>query len=192
MIQTLVAVLDAAAVGLKAATRHGLCEVVERDGVTQPCKYVGGKNLVPVITDKAGSVVYWRLTGPISSVPVQAQSVVPEQQVTVSLRMVALVPRADLCEDVTAVMVGVQNNVQTNMLAVRGALSLAFAAVDGVSVEVDGTKLWGQEVKGSGLKLPTDKTMVAMDVRLTLRAKAGCLPSCVEAVTVNLEQLNIN
>ena len=192
MIDRLVLVLDAATAGLTVARREGMCELVERDGVTLPCRYVGGKDLKPVVTDTAGTLTYWRLTGPIVSTPGSGAGSIPEQRVTVSLRMVALCQREAMCPDPTSVLAGVQNNVQENTLAVRKALGLNGASVDSVSVDVDSARVWAQEVKGSGLRLPTDRMMVAMDVRLTLRSRPGCLPSCVEPVVVDVEQLNID
>ena len=186
MIRTAIAVLDLAAEGVKVATRHGLVEQVERDGVVMPAKYTGAKDVQNVASDLKGTFVYWRLTSPITSTTVPGFTLKPQQQVAFTLRMVACVDRSGPCEDASAVMAGVQNNVQTNAPALRTALDALNATIDSVTVDLDSASVYGTELRGSNTRLPMDRQMVAMDVRVTVRAKAGCLPSCVDQVTVNL------
>lgn len=191
MIRNTIAVLDAAAAGLVVATRHGYVEQVQRDGLTFPVKYSGGKDVKNVATDLSGTFCYWRLTSPIASRGVQGPRRALDQEVSFTLRMVALVDRAGACADASSVMAGVQNNVQGNILAVRNALSAVEVTVDSVTVELDSAAVYGQELAGGEGRLPMDRQMVAMDVRITVRAKAGCLPSCVDPVTVDVNTLNL-
>lgn len=191
MIRTTIAVLDAASAGLVVATRQGYVEQVTLDGKTFPVKYTGGKDVKNVATDLDGTFNYWRLTSPITSRGVQGPRRELDQEVSFTLRMVALVDRGGPCADAASVMAGVQNNVQGNTLAVRNALNAVDATVDSVVVELDSAAVYAQELTGGEGRLPVDRQMVAMDVRITVRAKAGCLPSCVDPVIVDVATLNL-
>jgi hypothetical protein len=180
MIARIIHVIDAATEALPIATRNGWVEVLNFDGRKLPARQKG-KDHVPVIGDKWGSVSYWRTMNKVTS-RIVSGVVGDEEEATVSLRFVAVLDRSGEsgCEDINDALSGVRNSIYGAANAVKVSLGASQARVEVVGMDTESASVFNEEV-GVGV-LPSKWKMVSMDVRIVVRSKPGCLPSCHETV----------
>lgn len=178
MISRIVAVLEAATTGLPVAKRHGLVEMI----AGHPSKHSGGGKYTPVIGDKWGSLSYWRQVEPVRGRIVQGV-VGQEEESTASLRFVAVLDRSDegVCSDLDDALSAVRNSLYNGSFAIRETLS-AYRAQVAVNL-VDTNSEQVQRAEGvTQITAPTKWRFIAIEVRVTVNAKVGCLPSCLDTV----------
>lgn len=186
MITQAIEVLDAAASGLPVAKRNGLAEQVQRGDSIIPAVYVGGGDLVNVATDLSGTWSYWRQTSKVTTTPQAAFTADRVERHTVTLRLVALLDRAnEVCGNIPGVLQSVSSSLAGSYKALQTALSAYRVQVRATDLNSNSDEVYREELARAGVgRVPTNRALIAIDVRLEVDAKVGCLPGCGEIIPV--------
>jgi hypothetical protein len=165
LLQTTDAVIGAS---LPVTTRHIIASLQEG----QPVIHTGNGNFAPIANDLNGFWSYQRIRGEVSvTATVLAGDPCQALQASVPLRIVALLDR-DGCEDIAASLAAALRASTKQAEAVTGAYSVDF---DRVAWTFDTNK--SQEFAAS-VTIPLTKTLLVMDVQITVRGKASCMIVC--------------
>jgi hypothetical protein len=165
LLQTTDAVIGAS---LPVTTRHIIASLQEG----QPVIHTGNGNFAPIANDLNGFWSYQRVRGEVSvTATVLAGDPCQALQASVPLRIVALLDRNG-CEDIATSLAAALRASTKQAEAVTGAYSVDF---DRVAWTFDTNK--SQEFAAS-VTIPLTKTLLVMDVQITVRGKASCMIVC--------------
>jgi len=169
MIAKLLQVTDAAiGAALPVTTRHLFATL--QGG--QPVVHTGGGNFTPVANDLTGRWVYQRLRGEVAAVRTTlAGDPCDALQVTVPLRVVALLDRDTCIDDGTRVAT-----------AIKGITRDAETATDAFSVQVERVT-WSFDALAAQEftplpAIPTHRTLLVVDAIIVVRGRTACLSDC--------------
>lgn len=165
LLQTTDAVIGAS---LPVTTRHIIASLQEG----QPVVHTGGGNFAPIANDLNGLWSYQRIRSEISVIATTlAGDPCRALQASVPLRIVALLSR-DGCDDIATGLAAALRASKQQAETATGAFSVEF---DRVAWTFDTNK--GQEFSGN-VTIPLTKTLLVMDVQITVRGQASCLVAC--------------
>ena len=177
MIQQILQALDAAAAQhLPVAVRHLLTEQQPTGSGIAPHVYVGNGNWNPIANDNAGTFSYWRLMSPIREQEVDAPGCFDAFQATYNLRLVSMIDR-DICGDVFDATRAAATAIRNTDDDLRAALKLMLVDFSSGSVEVQSSRVYNQEF-GGGLDVNPNKTLVAIDVTISVTGRSSCFEPC--------------
>jgi hypothetical protein len=177
MIQQILQALDAAAAQhLPVALRHLLTEQQPTGSGIAPHVYVGNGNWNPIANDNAGTFSYWRLMSPIREQEVDAPGCFDAFQATYNLRLVSMIDR-DICGDVFDATRAAATAIRNTDDDIRAALKLMLVDFSSGSVEVQSSRVYNQEF-GGGLDVNPNKTLVAIDVTISVTGRSSCFEPC--------------
>ena len=177
MIQQILQALDAAAAQhLPVALRHLLTEQQPTGTGIAPHVYVGNGNWNPIANDNAGTFSYWRLMSPIREQEVDAPGCFDAFQATYNLRLVSMIDR-DICGDVFDATRAAATAIRNTDDDLRAALKLMLVDFSSGSVEVQSSRVYSQEF-GGGLDVNPNKTLVAIDVTISVTGRSSCFEPC--------------
>ena len=177
MIQQILQALDAAAAQhLPVALRHLLTEQQPTGSGIAPHVYVGNGNWNPIANDNAGTFSYWRLMSPIREQEVDAPGCFDAFQATYNLRLVSMIDR-DICGDVFDATRAAATAIRNTDDDLRAALKLMLVHFSSGSVEVQSSRVYNQEF-GGGLDVNPNKTLVAIDVTISVTGRSSCFEPC--------------
>jgi hypothetical protein len=177
MIQQILQALDAAAAQhLPVAVRHLLTEQQPTGNGIAPHVYVGNGNWNPIANDNAGTFSYWRLMSPIREQEVDAPGCFDAFQATYNLRLVSMIDR-DICGDVFDATRAAATAIRNTDDDLRAALKLMLVDFSSGSVEVQSSRVYNQEF-GGGLDVNPNKTLVAIDVTISVTGRSSCFEPC--------------
>ena len=177
MIQQILQALDAAAAQhLPVALRHLLTEQQPTGSGIAPHVYVGNGNWNPIANDNAGTFSYWRLMSPIREQEVDAPGCFDAFQATYNLRLVSMIDR-DICGDVFDATRAAATAIRNTDDDLRAALKLMLVDFSSGSVEVQSSRVYNQEF-GGGLDVNPNKTLVAIDVTISVTGRSSCFEPC--------------
>jgi len=177
MIQQILQALDAAAAQhLPVALRHLLTEQQPTGSGIAPHVYVGNGNWNPIANDNAGTFSYWRLMSPIREQEVDAPGCFDAFQATYNLRLVSMIDR-DICGDVFDATRAAATAIRNTDDVLRAALKLMLVDFSSGSVEVQSSRVYKQEF-GGGLDVNPNKTLVAIDVTISVTGRSSCFEPC--------------
>jgi hypothetical protein len=177
MIQQILQALDAAAAQhLPVAVRHLLTEQQPTGSGIAPHVYVGNGNWNPIANDNAGTFSYWRLMSPIREQEVDAPGCFDAFQATYNLRLVSMIDR-DICGDVFDATRAAATAIRNTDDDLRAALKLMLVDFSSGSVEVQSSRVYSQEF-GNGLDVNPNKTLVAIDVTISVTGRSSCFEPC--------------
>jgi hypothetical protein len=177
MIQQILQALDAAAAQhLPVALRHLLTEQQPTGSGIAPHVYVGNGNWNPIANDNAGTFSYWRLMSPIREQEVDAPGCFDAFQATYNLRLVSMIDR-DICGDVFDATRAAATAIRNTDDELRAALKLMLVDFSSGSVEVQSSRVYNQEF-GGGLDVNPNKTLVAIDVTISVTGRSSCFEPC--------------
>lgn len=171
MISTIIDALDLAASGkLPTAIRHGLAELQPEIG---PAVF-NGTDWTPIGNDN-GTFSYWRLTGPVRErVGESALTCANVFTVTYPMRLVSVVDRT-ICTDVVS-------HARAAATAVRGVERELRTVLGANLVEVGSANVLTSGVYraefGADDVLPTGKSIVAIDITVSVTGNATCFDPC--------------
>jgi hypothetical protein len=169
--------LDAAAAQhLPVAVRHLLTEQQPTGIGIAPHVYVGNGNWNPIANDNAGTFSYWRLMSPIREQEVDAPGCFDAFQATYNLRLVSMIDR-DICGDVFDATRAAATAIRNTDDELRAALKLMLVDFSSGSVEVQSSRVYNQEF-GGGLDVNPNKTLVAIDVTISVTGRSSCFEPC--------------
>jgi hypothetical protein len=178
MIQQILQALDAAAAQhLPVAVRHLLTEQQPTGSGIAPHVYVGNGNWNPIANDNAGTFSYWRLMSPIREQEVDAPGCFDAFQATYNLRLVSMIDR-DICGDVFDATRAAATAIRNTDDDLRAALKLMLVDFSSGSVEVQSSRVYNQEF-GGGLDVNPNKTLVAIDVTISVTGRSSCFEPCI-------------
>jgi hypothetical protein len=178
MIQQILQALDAAAAQhLPVALRHLLTEQQPTGSGIAPHVYVGNGNWNPIANDNAGTFSYWRLMSPIREQEVDAPGCFDAFQATYNLRLVSMIDR-DICGDVFDATRAAATAIRNTDDDLRAALKLMLVDFSSGSVEVQSSRVYNQEF-GGGLDVNPNKTLVAIDVTISVTGRSSCFEPCI-------------
>ena len=178
MIQQILQALDAAAAQhLPVALRHLLTEQQPTGSGIAPHVYVGNGNWNPIANDNAGTFSYWRLMSPIREQEVDAPGCFDAFQATYNLRLVSMIDR-DICGDVFDATRAAATAIRNTDDDLRAALKLMLVDFSSGSVEVQSSRVYNQEF-GGGLDVNPTKTLVAIDVTISVTGRSSCFEPCI-------------
>jgi hypothetical protein len=179
MIQQILQALDAAAAQhLPVALRHLLTEQQPTGSGIAPHVYVGNGNWNPIANDNAGTFSYWRLMSPIREQEVDAPGCFDAFQATYNLRLVSMIDR-DICGDVFDATRAAATAIRNTDDDIRAALKLMLVDFSSGSVEVQSSRVYNQEF-GGGLDVNPNKTLVAIDVTISVTGRSSCFEPCTQ------------
>lgn len=177
MTERIIDFLDALVATVGAVDRR-YCLVEKRadfNGTNIPYKYKGNGNYEAVNVD-GGSVSYWRIVNSISFDVVDGNKAVKNLQATYPIRYVAMVRRDDInpltfSQDVANVLEGRNKDLQTQLQAKNVNITVG-------SIDTDTVKIWGEEFSMPLSEPNYTRSMVMIDLTLTVIAARSCWESC--------------
>ena len=177
MTERIIDFLDALVATVGAVDRR-YCLVEKRadvNGTNIPYKYKGNGNYEAVNVD-GGSVSYWRIVNSISFDVVDGNKAVKNLQATYPIRYVAMVRRDDInpltfSQDVANLLEGRNKDLQTQLQAKNVNITVG-------SIDTDTVKIWGDEFSVPLSEPNYTRSMVMIDLTVTVIAARSCWESC--------------
>jgi hypothetical protein len=177
MTERIIDFLDALVATVGAVDRR-YCLVEKRadvNGTNIPYKYKGNGNYEAVNVD-GGSVSYFRIVNSISFDVVDGNKAVKNLQATYPIRYVAMVRRDDInpltfSQDVANVLEGRNKDLQTQLQAKNVNITVG-------SIDTDTVKIWGDEFAMPLSEPNYTRSMVMIDLTVTVIAARSCWESC--------------
>lgn len=177
MTERIIDFLDALVATVGAVDKR-YCLVEKRadiNGTNIPYKYKGNGNYEAVNVD-SGSVSYWRIVNSISFDVVDGNKAVKNLQATYPIRYVAMVRRDDInpltfSQDVANVLEGRNKDLQTQLQAKNVNITVG-------SIDTDTVKIWGEEFTMPLSEPNYTRSMVMIDLTVTVIAARSCWESC--------------
>jgi hypothetical protein len=177
MTERIIDFLDALVATVGAVDRR-YCLVEKRadvNGTNIPYKYKGNGNYEAVNVD-GGSVSYFRIVNSISFDVVDGNKAVKNLQATYPIRYVAMVRRDDInpltfSQDVANVLEGRNKDLQTQLQAKNVNITVG-------SIDTDTVKIWGEEFAMPLTEPNYTRSMVMIDLTVTVIAARSCWESC--------------
>lgn len=177
MTERIIDFLDALVATVGSVDRR-YCLVEKRadvNGTNIPYKYKGNGNYEAVNVD-GGSVSYWRIVNSISFDVVDGNKAVKNLQATYPIRYVAMVRRDDInpltfSQDVANVLEGRNKDLQTQLQAKNVNITVG-------SIDTDTVKIWGEEFTMPLTEPNYTRSMVMIDLTVTVIAARSCWESC--------------
>ena len=177
MTERIIDFLDALVSTVGAVDRR-YCLVEKRadvNGTNIPYKYKGNGNYEAVNVD-GGSVSYFRIVNSISFDVVDGNKAVKNLQATYPIRYVAMVRRDDInpltfSQDVANVLEGRNKDLQTQLQAKNVNITVG-------SIDTDTTNIWGDEFTMPLSEPNYTRSMVMIDLTVTVIAARSCWESC--------------
>lgn len=180
MLQAIIDGLDAAiAAKLSATVRHGLCELHKVQGGTMPVKHDGGGSFTPIASDTSGSFSYWRINGKLKEDATQLVGSCGDGfAAELPLRIVTLLDRAT-CPMVEDSARAAATDARIAISAIRSAIKAINVTLKATSIDAITESVYRAECGGAGFGMPgADKAMVAIDLTVTVTARASCFDPC--------------